>query len=81
MGTQREIADMIVEKNGHYLFALKNNRQSLFEDVECAFKMHGGYDIYETLEADHGRMALHIVSEQKDRHTVLGRDFIKQHWI
>jgi predicted transposase YbfD/YdcC len=56
MGTQREIADLIVEKNGHYLLALKNNQQSLFEDVECAFKMHGGYDVYETLEADHGRI-------------------------
>jgi hypothetical protein len=34
---------------------LKNNQQSLFEDVECAFKMHGGYDVYETLDSDHGR--------------------------
>jgi hypothetical protein len=56
MGTQREIAGLIVEKNGHYLLALKNNQQSLFEDVECAFKMHNGYDVHETLEADHGRI-------------------------
>jgi predicted transposase YbfD/YdcC len=56
MGTQREIADLIVEKNGHCLLALKNNQQSLYEDVECAFKMHGGYDVYETPDADHGRM-------------------------
>ncbi|MDR1200767.1 MAG: hypothetical protein LBL58_03920 [Tannerellaceae bacterium] len=29
LGTQRETADLIVEKNGHYLLALKNNQQSL----------------------------------------------------
>ncbi|MDR1116308.1 MAG: ISAs1 family transposase, partial [Tannerella sp.] len=48
IGTQRETADLIAEKNGHCLLALKNSQQSLYEDVECAFKMHGGYDVYET---------------------------------
>jgi predicted transposase YbfD/YdcC len=47
---------LIAEKNGHCLLALKNSQQSLYEDVECAFKMHGGYDVYETLDADQGRM-------------------------
>lgn len=56
MGTQREIAELIVEKNGHYLFALKNNQKSLFEDVECAFKVHSGHDTYQNIEADHGRI-------------------------
>jgi hypothetical protein len=28
----------------------------LYEDVESAFKMHGGYDVYETPDADHGRI-------------------------
>lgn len=56
MGTQREIAELIVEKGGHYLLALKANQKSLFEDVECAFKMNSGHDMYETIEADHGRI-------------------------
>lgn len=56
MGTQREIADLIVEKNGHYLLALKSNQKSLFEDVECAFKVHSGYDTFQNVEADHGRI-------------------------
>lgn len=38
MGTQREIAELIVDKKGHYLLALTANQNSLFEDVECAFK-------------------------------------------
>lgn len=56
MGTQREIAGLIVEKKGHYLLALKTNQKSLFEDVECAFKVHSGHDMHQTLEADHGRI-------------------------
>lgn len=56
MGTQREITEFIVEKKGHYLLALKTNQKSLFEDVECAFKMNGGHDMYQTIDADHGRI-------------------------
>jgi hypothetical protein len=40
-GVQRETADLTAEKNSHCLSVLKNSRQSLFEDVECAFKTHG----------------------------------------
>lgn len=40
MGTQREIAELIVGKSGHYFFAVKNNQKSLYEDIECAFKVH-----------------------------------------
>jgi predicted transposase YbfD/YdcC len=56
MGAQREIAELIVRKKGHYLLALKNNQKPLFEDVECAFKVNSGTDVYETIEADHGRI-------------------------
>lgn len=56
MGTQREIAELIVEKEGHYLLVLKTNQKSLFEDVECAFKMNSGHDMHETIEAGHGRI-------------------------
>lgn len=38
------------------MLALKSNQKSLFEDVECAFQMNRGHDIYETLDADHGRI-------------------------
>jgi predicted transposase YbfD/YdcC len=56
MGTQREIAERIVERGGHYMLALKNNQKSLLEDVECAFRTHSGYDAEQTLDADHGRI-------------------------
>lgn len=56
MGTQREIAELIVQKKGHYLLALKANQKSLFEDVECAFKVHSEVDTHETVDAGHGRI-------------------------
>lgn len=56
MGTQREIAELIVDKAGHYFLAVKNNQKALYEDMECAFKVHAGYDSDETLDADHGRI-------------------------
>lgn len=56
MGTQREIAELIVGKGGHYFLAVKNNQKSLYEDIECAFKVHQGYDSVETLDAGHGRI-------------------------
>jgi predicted transposase YbfD/YdcC len=56
MGTQKEIAELIVDKKGHYLLALKANQKSLFEDVECVFKVHSGHDKHQTIEADHGRI-------------------------
>lgn len=56
MGTQREVAGLIVNKGGHYFLALKDNQKQLYEDVECAFKVHSGYDVMETIEKDHGRI-------------------------
>jgi len=56
MGTQREIAELIIQKKGHYLLALKSNQKSLYEDVQCAFKVHAGVDTHQTLDADHGRI-------------------------
>lgn len=56
MGTQREIAELIIGKKGHYLLSLKENQRSLYEDVECAFKVNKGIDTYEELDAGHGRI-------------------------
>lgn len=56
MGTQREIHELIVDKGGHCFLALKANQKFLYEDVECAFKLHKGYDSDQTIDADHGRI-------------------------
>ncbi|MBP3516812.1 MAG: hypothetical protein J6K31_00075 [Parabacteroides sp.] len=48
MGTQRDIAELIVGNKGHYLLALKENQRSLYENVECAFKVNKRIFCYRT---------------------------------
>jgi len=62
MGCQRDIAQKIVEKEGHYVFALKGNQSTLQEDIQTfmddviAQGGRGAYDYYETVEKSHGRI-------------------------
>lgn len=56
MGTQKEIADQIVEQSGHYFLSVKGNQKGLLEDIECAFKTHQGYNRFEEVEKGHGRI-------------------------
>ena len=35
MGCQKEIAKKIVEKNGHYCFAVKENKKNFYLDISC----------------------------------------------
>jgi predicted transposase YbfD/YdcC len=63
MGCQREIAQTIVEAGADYLLAVKDNQQTLREDVEQEFKeamadgfAHMDCQYHETLEKSHGRL-------------------------
>lgn len=63
MGCQREIAQSIVEAKADYLLAVKDNQQTLREDVEQEFKeamaddfAHMDYQYHETLDKNHGRI-------------------------
>lgn len=56
IGTQKEIADQIVEQSGHYFLSVKGNQKGLLEDIECAFKTHHGYSRFEEVGKDHGRL-------------------------
>lgn len=42
VGTQCDVAELIVREKGRYLLALKDNQHSLYDDVACAFKMNSG---------------------------------------
>jgi len=55
IGCQREIAEQIVDKGGHYLLSLKENQQELYDDVVCVFKACRADSISEQWEYDHGR--------------------------
>jgi predicted transposase YbfD/YdcC len=56
IGTQRKIAKQIRSKEAHYLLSVKGNQQELLDDMECAFKVHKGYDYYEEPDCGHGRV-------------------------
>lgn len=63
MGTQKEIASRIIEKDGDYVLALKGNQKSLYEDVKLFFEDASernfdgiSYDFDKTVEKDHGRI-------------------------
>ena len=63
MGCQTEIAETIVEQDGDYVFALKGNQGTLFEDVELLFDdleesaySAYSYDTDRDVDKNHGRI-------------------------
>lgn len=63
MGTQKAIAQQIVQQGGDYVLALKGNQGNLFEDVQQLFAQAQAQNFkgidharYETCEAGHGRV-------------------------
>jgi predicted transposase YbfD/YdcC len=60
MGCQKNIAAKIIENEADYVLALKGNQSSLQEEVIPYFdgkiQKKDGYDYYETIEKDHGRI-------------------------
>ena len=63
IGTQRKIAEKIIDKKGNYCLQLKKNRKNLFDDVRDYFEYalndkteKENITEYSTLEKSHGRM-------------------------
>lgn len=58
MGTQAEIAEIILRRGGDYLLALKENRPATFKDVETFFAdpPPGALDTWTSTDGDHGRV-------------------------
>ncbi len=70
MGTQVEIAEKILEKEGDYCLALKENRPALHAEVERFFAdpQAEGVTRCEDVEKDHGRLEIrrHCVTSEID---------------
>jgi predicted transposase YbfD/YdcC len=68
MGTQIEIAEKIIEKEGDYCLALKENRPALHAEVERFFADPEvtGVTICEAAEKDHGRLEIRRHSVTND---------------
>ena len=55
-GTQRKIAEKIIEEKADYILALKENQSYLKEDVESTFLRQRPDSVDETVEKGHGRL-------------------------
>jgi len=65
MGTQRAIAQLIVQREGDYVLALKDNQGNLFEDVQPLFAQAQAshfagieHDFDQTVDKGHGRIEI-----------------------
>jgi len=65
MGTQRAIAAQIIEQEGDYALALKDNQATLYENVQETFALaqkdafhEVGHQFSETIEKAHGRIEI-----------------------
>jgi len=69
MGTQKDIAAKIIEKEADYILALKGNQSSLHDDVKLFFQENSKdvkWDRCETVDAGHGRIETRICTVTED---------------
>ena len=83
MGCQKEIAKKIVEKDGHYCFAVKENKKNFYVDIKDYFNFVLNDNLekknlvtYSTTDKDHGRI------ERREHYIVYDIDWIygKENW-
>lgn len=65
MGTQKEIAQQIIEAGGEYVLSLKGNQGNIHQDVKQLFAWTRKlefkdipHEFHQTIEAGHGRVAI-----------------------
>ena len=68
MGCQKEIAAQIIDNNGDYLLAVKDNQKTLHQDVKTAFKVYKKQEttVFETLELNGSRVEKRICKIMTD---------------
>lgn len=83
MGCQKEIAKKIVEKDGHYCFAVKENKKNFYVDIKDYFNfvLNDNFEnknlvTYSTTDKDHGRI------ERREHYIVYDIDWLygKENW-
>jgi predicted transposase YbfD/YdcC len=62
MGTQKEIAKKIIEKDANYILAVKGNQPQLLEDIQDEFKFSKQIDTTKDEDLGHGRIETRICS-------------------
>jgi predicted transposase YbfD/YdcC len=83
IGTQKEIAEKIIEKNGDYVLAVKRNQENLYEDIKTYFEEESftkkieEKEIYvKTIEKAHGQIEKREYYQTRD----IGWMYEKEKW-
>lgn len=66
MGCQYKIANQIIKQGGDYVFALKANQETLFEDVKLFFKSPGELKSHTDYDKGHGRIEIRAIQVAND---------------
>ena len=62
IGTQVDIADMIVAKGGHYFLAVKENQGALLNEIKDVIKYHEPFSTHSETGKEHARVETRAVS-------------------
>lgn len=82
MGTQKNIAKKIIDKDADYVLALKGNQSSIHKDVELYFNdipsdfdgAGTSIDTWETIDGDHGRIEIRKYTLVSDIEWLQGKE-------
>lgn len=66
MGTQKEIAQKIVDRNADYILAVKENQKQLYKDIEDEFRFSKQIAVSVKQDVDHGRIETRTCSVIRD---------------
>jgi predicted transposase YbfD/YdcC len=66
MGCQKEIAKKIIDKQGNYLLAVKENQKELLEQIKKVFEISGTLKRHEDIDSGHGRVEKRICTVTDD---------------
>ena len=66
MGTQKEIAKKIIDKQAHYILAVKDNQPQLLQDIKDEFRFSNQVRTNTSENLDHGRIETRICSVISD---------------
>lgn len=75
--TQREIAEQILDQNGHYLMCVKRNQESLYDAIELLFDtppepvIDGEFLSHRYTEKGHGRLETRLLESSTALHQFL----------
>jgi len=81
MGTQKAIAESIINKKANYVLSLKGNQSNLHDQIKLFFQDHidsidagSSFNFFESVDSDHGRIELRRYWATSDINWLQGKE-------